>query len=129
MDAQSSNRGSRAGLQTFRQRQTWEKNGKTDTLRQPPVAVLGRYQDASCRPFTKTRKARNHGLFAASQRRGRDSNPRWTKPPIPVFETWNFGDRNPEFAGLLSFEIGLWESWWEKTGVKAPSSRARDSAR
>src|SRR5579862_5201049 len=25
-----------------------------------------------------------------TQRRGRDSNPRWTKPPIPVFETGAF---------------------------------------
>src|SRR6476659_9390771 len=24
---------------------------------------------------------------AETERRGRDSNPRWTKPPIPVFET------------------------------------------
>ena len=26
----------------------------------------------------------------APERRGRDSNPRWTEPPIPVFETGAF---------------------------------------
>src|SRR5436305_3571325 len=30
------------------------------------------------------------GEIHTAQRRGRDSNPRWTEPPIPVFETGAF---------------------------------------
>src|SRR3989442_444595 len=37
------------------------------------------------------------------QRRGRDSNPRWTEPPIPVFET---GTTNPH--GPWNKGIRLW---------------------
>jgi hypothetical protein len=29
------------------------------------------------------------------ERRGRDSNPRWTEPPIPVFETGMEGSNRP----------------------------------
>ncbi len=44
----------------------------------------------------------------APKRRGRDSNPRWTKPPIPVFETGTFGGRNVGFVGGSSSALSLW---------------------
>ena len=53
------------------------------------------------RPPRDQQRRDGGGRSYPSQRRGRDSNPRWTKPPIPVFETgaevsnrpWNMGIR------------------------------------
>src|SRR5947209_10907744 len=43
-----------------------------------------------------------------SQRRGRDSNPRWTEPPIPVFETATFRGQTCRFAGSSRSALSLW---------------------
>ncbi len=59
----------------------------------------------------------------AHQRRGRDSNPRWTKPPIPVFETGISLSKSYQFARISIFWMGVWENWWEKRGLRAGRRR------
>ena len=49
----------------------------------------------------------------AEERRGRDSNPRWTKPPIPVFETALGPSKIVRFAGAIPHGQRLGENWRE----------------
>jgi hypothetical protein len=57
--------------------------------RRPQAVVTGTPGSSRTSPRA-TRKRRSARTFSPTKRRGRDSNPRGTKPPLTVFETAPF---------------------------------------
>jgi hypothetical protein len=126
-----------------------------------PPATIGQIAPSSCQtvagrprnlPHSTPERAQALGdqpisaLTTQLQRRGRDSNPRWTEPPIPVFETDNrcgaivsvcrhvkrgrpshaIGLRSTSRFGSFGRHLRAREDWNRPTDAADPSGNANE---